>query len=196
MILEKIFRGRAHSFVLIGFMLIIISGILVSGFGVGFESNKLKLYPGEVLDSSFILQNYQDNAGVLNIEVNIEEGTDYMSLTNGNVFEVPVQSSIIAPVKVSVPQDAKIGDVYKVKVLFRASGGEAEKESGKNTAVGFLFSQRRNIDIEVVPKPAPAEPEAPASQPTSTANNAVWWWILGIVVLIIIIWMIVRARKK
>jgi len=178
MIINK--KKKVIEFLLIG-VLIIMSSIFVSAtFGVGFANSKLKLYPGEVFDSSFSLQN-NNEPGDLNIEAFIEEGAEYLSFTGESKYEVPVGSSVALPVRITVPEDAKIGDTYNLIVLFKNIPGEAEGEGG---TVDFVISVRRTIEIEVIPKPGEE----------AEGTGTMIYWIIGIIILIVIIWFV--AKKK
>jgi len=175
-------KSKNLKFFIVGIMAVIMFSSFVSAFGVGFQNTRLSLNPGQTIDSAFSLQNHKDGEGDLIIEVILEEGGEYLTFTEGTQFNVPTKTSVPAPVRISVPVDAKIGEVYTLKVLFRSVSGGVEEVDGEGTSIGLLLSQRRNIEIEVVPEEI-VEPELPAPE----EGLGTIWWVLGIVVVIIVI---------
>ena len=175
-------------------VIVLLGSVVVSGFGVGFESNKVRLYPGEVLDTSFILQNYEQGVGSLNVEVTVEQGTEYMSVVGGPVFGIPEKMSIHAPIRVTVPENAKVGDVYNVKVLFRAISDSGEVSAEESTSIGLLFSQRKSIDIEIVPRANVEEQQVSAK--SDFTGSMMFVWLLVVIVVIVVIWLVMRRKSS
>ena len=186
--MKKEMKNNRLKFLLIGFLLIIMSGVLVSAFTVGFESNQLYLTPGEVYDSTFSLQNYGADSVDVTVEAVVKEGSEYVSFAQGNTFEVLGKGGLTVPVTFTVPEDAKIGDDYLIKILFKSvAGGSAEGVGVGGASVGFVVNRERDISIEVVPKPGEEE------------GISTMWIILGIIavlILIAIIWFVVKSKKE
>lgn len=170
-------------------MLLLLSTFVSANFGVGSPVRE-NLYPGQTIESAFSLQNTLDNAKDMVIKGSILEGEDYVTFIDDvSSISVPAGGVVSVPIRISVPSNANIGDIYEVKAFFETVSG-----STGEGMVEFIFNVEKSFKIGVIENPA--EPVAPASQPTpTTSSNAVWWWVLGIVVLIIIIWMILRKRK-
>lgn len=188
------------SILLAGIILMIFSTVVVSAFGVGFENKRIKMFPGEERDYSFILQNYKDGVGTLTIEATIEEGSEYLTFLDRTQFEVPSQTSVLVPVKVSVPASSKVGDVHEMSVLFRTiAGSESSSDvDSEATTIGMVFSNQRTIEIEVVPKPSLATvgENVSGTQTTSSAFSALMWVFVGIIVLIVVVLIILLVMRK
>lgn len=170
-------------------MLIVMGSVFVSAFGVSFFGSKLNLHPGDSLETAYSLQN--NNNGTLVIGVKIEEGGQYLTLLGGDNFEIPAEGNVAVPVRVSVPETAKIGDIYNVKVLFTQLN-DVGGAGGKSTTIGLVFNQRNGFEIAVIPE------ESAVTEPTETKTgmNVLWVWLLVIVIVVVIVWLIVLMKKK
>lgn len=190
----KKIKIRKLNFFVAWFIFVILSSIiLVSAFGVGFIGNKLNMYPGQVLEDTFSLQNTEEGADNLVIEAQIEEGDEYISFIGENEFEIPEGGNAAVPVRISVPGDANIGDVYTFTLLFKVISGLEDVET-EGTSIGFAMSQRKTIEIEVISEEEPPE-ELPAP---SEEQIGIGWIILGILIVIIIvvlIYFVVKEKK-
>ena len=144
--LKKI-KIKGLQFLLAGVVFIFVLSTFVSAFSVGFESTELRLYPGEVHNSAFSLQNYGTEASDITVEATVEEGGEYMTFPGGTRFDVPANNNIAAPVRIRIPENAKIGDSYPVKVLFKVVSGDVGggESGGQGTTVSFAFNYRRDI---------------------------------------------------
>lgn len=165
-------------------LMVVLLISFVSAFSVAFDSSKLQLSLGEEFESTFSLQNY-GNSEDITVELTVEEGGDYISLSEGLQYDIKSESSAGVPVKFTVPETANIGDSFPVTILFKVISGAVGSEGGAGT-VGFVINRRRTIEIEVVPKPGE---EAPKS-------NLIWYILTGIIIVVIIIWFIVKKRKQ
>ncbi len=190
-------KMKIVNLLIIGLLAFVMISVFVSAFGVGFRGSKLNLHPGEVLDTSFSLQNNDVGTGTITIEAVVEEGGDYVAFVGeSNKFNIPEGGNVEAPVRISIPENSRVGDLYKVKVLFRQLNSISGNEGG-GTNVGFAFNQRNSFDIEVIEK-APVKGEQPpsASEEKTTAGSTAWIWVLvGIVIVVIIVWLILRKKK-
>jgi len=161
----------------------------VLAFTVGFESTQLQLYPGQVHETNFNLQNYGTDAVEVEVQATIKEGQEYITFPQGTTFTIPAQNNINVPVSITIPEDARVGDTYPVSVLFEALSGEGSTgEAEGEQTIGFVINRERNIDLNIVEKPGAPEAEVSAM-----------WWILAVVVLIIVvvvIWFVVKSKKE
>ena len=171
-------------------MLIVMSSMFVSAFGVGFLGSKLNLHPGDTMETAYSLSNNNNN-NTLVIGVKIEEGAEYIALLGGDRFEIPGEGNVAVPVRVNVPETAKIGDVYNVKVLFTQLN-EAGGAGGKGTTIGLVFNQRSGFEIAVIAKESTSATEAGK---TTTGMNT-WIWVIGAIAVILIAWLIIAKVKK
>ena len=181
---------KTANLLIAGLLVLVIISSFTSAFGVGFRGSKFNLHPGDVLDTSFSLQNNDVGTGTITIEVVVEEGGDYVALVGGSSrFDVPEGGNVEVPVRISVPGNARVGDLYKVKVLFRQLNSIVGNEGG-GTNVGFAFNQRNSFDIQVVESIEKGAPEK-----ESIAANILLWLVI-IIVIVIIVWLILKKKKK
>lgn len=177
--------------------LIIASILLATGFVSAFGASMpygtgipLKLYPGQSIDFSIVLQS-SPVEGDLTIIPEISEGQDIIRITDSlKEYKVIADQNVGASinVKASVPADAPIGKEYNVKFLFKDVTPQPAGMIGLSVTTGASF------DVIVVEKPAPIVEETPAAEGISLI-----WWILGIIVviaIIAIIWFVVKSRKE
>ena len=191
---KKIFSD--WNFLLVGSLLMVMLSFFVSALGIGSDGSKLQLYPGETRDTSFLLQNYGAESSNIVVEATVEEGSEYISFPDGNSFSVSANGNFVVPVRYSISESAKIGDIYSVKVLFRVVSEDvgSGKESG-GTSIEFAVNPRVVIEIEVAPKNVREQVPIVAEEKTS-AGSTVWIWILAVLVLIIIAWMIWKKKNN
>ncbi|MDD5191809.1 MAG: hypothetical protein PHH54_04005 [Candidatus Nanoarchaeia archaeon] len=152
-------------------------------YGMGMP---LKLYPGQSIDFSIVLQSSLAE-GNLTIIPEISEGQDIVSVTDSlKEYKVVADQNIGALInlKASIPDDAPIGKEYAVKILFKDVTPKAGGMIGLSITTGAGFN------VVVVEKPA----ETPATEGISTV-----WYILGVIaviVIIAIIWFVVKNKEK
>lgn len=192
---KKIFGGL--KFLLAGSLLIVMLSVFVNALGIGSDGSKLQLYPGETRDTSFLLQNYGAESSNIVVEATIEEGSEYISFPDGNSFSVSANGNFAVPIRYSIPQNARIGDIYPVKVLFRViSSGDAGNEAGSGgTSIEFAINPRVVIEIEVAPERI-KEGQTPIAEEKTSAGSTIWIWILAVLVVIIIAWMIWKKKNS
>ncbi len=188
-------KMKVGSLQLVLLALILVSTSLVSAFSVGFESTELRLYPGESYESSFSLQNYGTDAKDITVEATLEEGAQYLSFPQGTRIDVVANNNAAAPVRITVPSNAKVGDKYPIKVLFNVVAGNevVQDVANQGTTIGFAFSYRRTVDLIVV---APVT-EQDVDKNRTSASYMTWIWILiALVVVAIIVWLILRRKNN
>ncbi|MDO8508508.1 MAG: hypothetical protein Q7S27_02370 [Nanoarchaeota archaeon] len=193
----KYFNNKGSQFLLIGVLIVSLLSVGVSSFSVGFENTELRLNPGEEYETAFSLQNYGIEAQDITVKATIEEGGEYVSFPQGTIFSISANNNVAAPIKVIIPQNAKVGDKHNIKVLFNAiiAEGESQKSQGEGTTIGFAFSYRRSIDLIVVPA-VETNQEVQSTEEKTSAGSTVWIWILAILVLIIVVWLIIKKRNS
>jgi len=182
---------------ILALIITLFSVVFVSAsFGVA-SSGTENLYSGQSIDSAFILQNTRDNATDLVIEASILKGGEYFSFKEGTRFSVPKQGIVSVPIRVSIPENAKIGDNYELRALFKtvSEGGEG-KGSGM---VQFISNVEQTLKINVIPRTSekPAETAEETGETGEAGFNATWLWIVVIAVAVaVFVWLIVKMGKK
>ena len=191
--IKKIKSKKVLNVSLVLTMFVILSSFVSANFGVGSPVSE-NLYPGQTMESAFTLQNTLDNAEEMVIKGSILEGEGYIAFINDvSNINVPAGAVVSVPIRISVPSNADIGDVYEVKAFFETVSGKSEGEGGM---VEFKFNVQKSFSINVIENPA--EPVAPVVEPAKerAAAGTVWLWIIAAIVLIIIVWWIIAASKK
>ncbi len=125
--------------------LIILSSYASAGFGVGFPF-KISLNPGETYEGSLSLQNRIEPVEDMTIEIIVEEGEEYIIFPNGKTVQITANETLNIPVKISVPESAEPGAVYKVKMLFKPTS----RGTQQGGTVNFILSLGKSFDIEVL----------------------------------------------
>lgn len=169
------------SFLLIGIMTLMLCSF-VSAFAVSSPGN-IGLYPGESSEEMFSIQNIAEPASDMIVEILMVEGGEYISFLEGTTYDVDAGNVVPVKARISVPEDAKIGDVYKIKVTFKPTSIESTDGEGM---VQFVSNYVLSLNVEIVPKPGEEAPEG-----ISTT-----WIVLGIILIIIVIVLIWFANKS
>lgn len=184
----RIIKNKKLNFFLVGVMLIVFLSVFVNAFSVGFRGSRLGLTPGQTLETAFSLDSSEENDAT--IQITVEEGAEYITFTQGTSFNLPAGENVAVPVRISVPQDANIGDVYTIKVLFKSVGGEGTS-AGEGTNIGFVFNHRKTIGIEVIEELVRGEQPAPPKE-----TGLLWIIGLGAVIVIIVIVVLLMKSKQ
>jgi hypothetical protein len=168
------------------FSLLFINSI--SSFGVGSAYHKdhpLEISPGESKEIIFNLQNMAGSSDVM-VESTIEGNEEIIKLINNEKVFIPLgkEENIIA--KVTIPFDAKIGDVYPIKLTFTTV---TESDSG---SFGFGSSVGRSFEIIVVPT---LEEKARLEEKKKQIKFFIPY-LLGVIILLAIVIIIWFIKKK
>lgn len=183
---------------IVSFMSLILINYVSAGFlGVVSKYSEIdppvELYPGQSIDTYFVIQNVEVDSSGITVESSITQGSEIARITSGSRYNVEGGEQKQVDARITIPEDAVIGTEYTVEALFKqvaeeGTGGE------EGTGIGFAFNVDRSFRVKVVPKPA--EPIAPVVEETRTGASAVWLWIVVIIVVVLIVWWIIMARKK
>lgn len=177
----------------IGILLIVIilTSSFVSAFGVGsayYKENPLKISAGETKEIIFNLQNGPGPQDIT-AKPSITKGAEILELIDSENVLVSVGGAVDIKVKVNIPNDAKIGEVYPVEVTFTTVSTEAG-------AFGLVSSVSRNFDVIIVPTPE----EISREEARLAEQKPIPLWIIGLIILIailiiLVIWFILKKKK-
>ncbi len=184
----------------IAFVLLIV--VLVSSvyaFGVAGYADPVKVKPGESIDLAFRLQNMGAEGEDYSVEYNLvgDEGIQVVLLDNVSSYDLPAGTKARVNFRVIVPEDAKIGASYLVRVLFYANrkGSDKNEPLGIRTGMGdrvtILVSDETDDSSKITPRQEPQ-----IEQPKGNNKLAV---LVVLVLIAILIWAYVyyrNARKK
>jgi len=189
--MDNKFRIKIMSLV---FAILLVSTGCVLAFGIStpyWDDHPLEMYPGQTKEVAFNLQNCpslredceEEDVDVIAVFEDGEEIAEIISGTEYNVLYGTANTNII--LKVSIPEDADIGDSYNV-AFYVTSPAEGD---GGNIQLGVKYNI--GFPVDVVEKPA--EP----GEPPSDVKGINWTlWIIVIIIIIIILIVIILLRKK
>ena len=180
-------RKVCYNVVIVAIAIITLNSF-VSAFAVG-VSGGLNLYPGQELDAFYSLMNTVGGSTDISVEGQIGEGSEIVSFSGGNKFDVPAGGVVSVPIKYHIPNDALIGKIYIVSVSFKTlSAGQG---SG---SVGFIQDAHNSLTVTVIEKPVEQNITSPAEENKLGAN--IWLGILVILVVAVVLWWIIRKKAK
>ena len=190
-------------------LLLLLLSFNVYAFGVtAFYWNEKPLYlnPGESREiQAFGLQNM---VGGEDTTISVEQisGSEIAEITDKSLnYKVPYGSKdVYINMRVTIPPDAKIGQVYSVGLRFKESASEKEGASvqtvgGMTNSIEVVVGER--IATSKIITEAPKEP-IKEEQPTPTATQpqvrdySVLGLMLTIIVILVIAIMTIRSYKR
>lgn len=161
---------------------ILFSNLASAGFAVGFPY-KIELKRGESYEGSFQLQNVLPPTEATTVEIVVEEGEEYISFPEGTTIHLAADEIKNAPVKITIPEDADGGDVYKAKIIFRPTSGGVQQGG----TVSLRLSVGKTFDIEVIG-------DTKAERLAKTASIILF--IVAVILIIVLIRVLKNKKKK
>jgi hypothetical protein len=169
----------------ISIMLVILLGSYVSAFSLGclyHKDNPLRISPGQTADIPVSLQ--ASTGGDLTVVGKILEGEEVMTFTDpSSAYLIPAGGEIKSNLRVSIPSNAAVGQVYSLKIGFST---ESESAPG---SFGFGSSIVRSFNAIVIPA---VEQELPEEK----MDYSIILLIAAIIIVIIVIIILTRRKKK
>jgi uncharacterized membrane protein len=152
----------------------------VSAFSVStpyMENKELKLFPGELKDLTFTLQNSAATENV-NIRVQIIEGSDLATITDEtNIYEIVPGDKVPVHMKIDIPSDFEIGGRHPIKIEFST---QTEEQGG---TFGFGTGIEQNFDVVI-------------GKEIKEKMNLNPGYIVALIILLVIIFKIILKKKK
>jgi len=192
---------------MVGLGIVFLLGVILFAsnaiaIGVGY-TEIVQAYPGQRLNEVLSLQNFPAGNGEVKFIGGVDEGEEYVSFPAGNAFIVSDGSIGRGEYEVTIPDNAKVGDTYEVRMHFRTvpiSPDTGQVISGNSIQLlsGVAFS----FDINVIEEPEgdglyygglegiPVEEEG---------SGKVLLWVLvviGVVLIILVAFLLVRTFRK
>ena len=169
---------------------IITFATVISALGVSvpfMENKELKvLSDAEPFDFKFVLQSGEGKD--INVRADITKGSEIIKLTDSsNIYFVKEGDKVNVNTKITIPEQAKIGDVYEIEVTFATS---PVQELGQ---FAFGSSIKQIFDIVIVEETLE---QAPEKENEILSSNYIYYLIGAIVVVAIIIFFILKKKKK
>lgn len=185
----------------IKFIIVLLSIFLVStnviAFGISAtqytDSSPLAMYPGQTLELQINLQNCPqlgcENTNDAEVVATIEEGSNIAELPDGNNYNVPFGThDTFLKLRISIPENANIGDSDKVNVKFT---GPPSEDAG-TVQLGIVYNYKVPIIIK-------SQEEVEQNQPTipkGEINLTVILTIIAVIIIIIIVVALIFYMKK
>jgi hypothetical protein len=165
----------------------------VSAVGVTTLNSEVRpfiLAPGESVKTHVIVTNKLANAEDVNVEAEII-GEPIIAEFVDDKFTVKAGEEVKLEIKVNAPDDSKIGDEFKIKMLFKIFSSE-DQEKGN---VNFITGLGAVIPVTI---------GTPSNSPSagSIGRGVIWFWVIvlvfvvGIVIVAFGIALTVKKRKK
>lgn len=155
---------------------LLISSVFAAGVTTPYWKGTLS--SGESIIIYFGLQNGIGDSN-LTLRASVSRGSEIASLVDSDTdYLVPLgKEEIKVPVKIQIPADAKIGEMYKITISFRT----VESGEGQPLALGQAFDS--STEVTVIEK-----------VPSEKNNNFIW--IVSLAILILLIIVIIYYLKK
>ena len=176
---------------------LIILSVSISAFSISspyMENKQLKVYPGEIRELEFVLQNGGATEET-SVRVRILEGSEIAELTSqgieadlGKIYIIPVDEKLKIDVKISVPEDAEIGESYHIRL------GVSTAATTKKGEFGFGMEIENIFDIVVGEMVQTSPPETTSAE--TIKNNWIPYLSIAIIILVIILIIFFIKRKK
>jgi len=166
---------------------------LVSAFGITapyWETKPLVMLPGESIDFALILQNMDGTEDVV-LKAELVSGAEIAILTDEELeYLVPLgRKDINVNLKVTIPEDALLGDNYRVGVSFKEISADEEEEMVQmTTGIAKYVPIRIGPESEALPEEETSVPEEEKGFPTAMV-------VLLLVILIILGYIILKKKK-
>jgi len=151
------------------------------------KENPLKMYPGQVKEISFTLVNGEkEDARAF---VAISEGKEIAEITSWAEYLVsPTSTDEKIILKISMPQNAKIGDLYGIKFSIKSS---PTKETG---TVQLNIGYNVNFPVSVVSSSeATVEVKTPETEKAQLSKIII---LLPLVIIAVIIFVILYMSRR
>jgi LPXTG-motif cell wall-anchored protein len=153
--------------------------------------------PGQTIEEFIRLQNLAPDEPSLRFTGTITGGGEIVSFIDGNEFDVANGEIIDAPLLVTVPSGAVVGQEYTINMVFRSVPISAEDDVPGDNAIQFTRTVGISFDVRVVAEPiAPPTPPAPATGGEESSNSIIWIIALAVVILLLIIIIVVIKKMK
>lgn len=176
----------------IGFLILLSTTMFALGVGSLYhEDNPLKISAGETKDLKFRLQNIPGTEDIT-IRANILKGSEIFKITDpSEEYFVPIGGTVYSYAEVSIPDDAKIGEVYDVKLGFATVTDSESGSFSLGSSIGKSFS------VVIVPKIEEKE-EIIQTAPEITISTTTYivFGTVIILILAVVIWLILKRRKN
>ncbi len=167
-------------------MLLILSISFTSAFGVTapyWDDHPLEISAGQSTNVQLELQNMVGDRN-LTVQGSVVQGGNIVSITDKDAkYSVPFGSKVKVNTKVSIPNDAKVGEVYTVGLSFTTLADPSQ-------GLGLGSSIDKYYPIKVIEK-------APVQQKSSVkVSSNMIYIVAGIIILLIIIFLLFKRKNK
>jgi len=184
-------------FGLLGLAVLMVSFASAAGVIADYTKDRpLKLYPGETQTVPFTIQNLAGDEDIV-MRAFLEDDANGMAVL---VHEDPTYSVALGergnvPVRITVPSDATIGDVFVVDIDLRQVS-EPDTDGGMVTLVGGM-GYKMGVVITSMEESSfyDASQTAPATATEEEASNTLWYIIAAIIIVVIILYFVTKKKK-
>ncbi|MFH1585928.1 MAG: hypothetical protein ABIB79_04115 [archaeon] len=176
---------------------ILILSFCISAFSVAFTSS-ISIEPGQTIEKAFALINTAEGAQDLTVKATVKEGSEYVSLPDGETYNIAPGKTGAVKVVFNVPADAQNGDVYPAKVSFETIEGSSLGGGTLSYKIGHTISFDINVMDKVPTTATPTQPETTTPSTQTPAETSMSWlyWLIGLLIIVVVVWIIMKRNKK
>lgn len=110
------------------------------------DSYPLKMKPGEVKETFFLLRNVVEGDSDIKVRPELTKGFEIGSLVEGaQDYKIPFGGEVEVPIKIEIPKDAEVGSQYRVNVIFKPAIDKAGQGN-----VQLVLNIGKSIPVVVV----------------------------------------------
>ena len=178
---------------LFGIILLAMISFNVNAAGVSspyWDDNPLYVYPGEVKEFSYTLQNMVGDKN-LKMQATVEGDSSIISLIDSNtIYDVPLgRSDVAVKVKITVPSNAQIGQEWQVGLRFDTVESTVE---GRPVSIGSAFSK----GFKVIVGNPPSQEESISGQSSKPLLSENLTSLVILVVILIVLFVLISYFHK
>ena len=164
---------------------IMVTLIMLSSFAMAINVNypievlerQLQIFPNEEKEVNFLVDLAASEGN--NVQVTIIKGSEVISLVGSNIIPIGTGERVSIPFKVTAPDNAGVGSIFPVTIIFKSVGTEGTL--GIGTTAGGTFN------VKIV--------ERPKEETKIPGTLIILLLVIAVIILALIIYFIVRKRR-
>lgn len=185
---------KKNNYLTIG-MSVLVLVLLVTTVSASVSFKKvIEVTPGQTLEQSLRLMNSKPGDPDMRYMGIITGGEGIVSFKGDSDFTVPNGGVADAVIQIKAPDDASIGQVYTINMLFETEGISSVDDLGEGTSIGLNKNYAISFDVKVVEEVS--TPDVVTSQVAGGLSTITIILIAVVVVLIVLVLFIVLRKKK
>ncbi len=171
-------------------LILTISNVFALGINSPYwKDNPLKMYPGEIKNIQFVLENSVSEEKSAEAIISLIDSGGISEIIGKTEFTIPPGSKDKkVELKVSIPNNAQIGELYNIK--FSVKPANTQQEGNIQAVIGY------DIEFPVIVTEKSQIPIEPISTTEGKSNYTIFIIILVILVIAILTLYFIYKRKS